>query len=102
MNTDELVAHGRARFEHTAARRLLKEKYRAKLTFAYAGGMWCAGPELLMLLQAVPVEDSVVILDLYENPVRVDPLELQKIVFDRWQEQMTAWLIEFEKTNQKR
>jgi hypothetical protein len=102
MNTDELVAHGRVRFEHTAARRLLKEKYQAKLTFAYRGGMWCAGPELLTLLQAVPVEDDVVILDLYENPVRVDPLELHKIAFDRWQEQMTAWLLEFENTNQKR
>jgi hypothetical protein len=102
MNTDELVAYGRARFEHAAARRLLREKYQAKLTFAYSGGMFCAGPELLTLLQAVPVEDPVVILDLYENPVRVDPLELQKIVFDRWQEQMTAWLLEFENTNQKR
>ena len=102
MNTDELVAHGRARFEHAAARRLLKEKYQAKLTFAYAGGMFCAGPELLTLLQAIPVEDSVVILDLYENPVRVDPGELHRIAFDRWQEQMTAWSIEFESSNQKR
>lgn len=102
MDTEQLVAHSRARFEHAAARQLLKEKYQAKLTFAYRGGMWRAGPELLTLLQAIPVEDAVVILDLYENPVRVDPLELQKIAFDRWQEQMTAWLIEFENSNQKR
>jgi hypothetical protein len=102
MNTDQLVSHGRARFEHAAARRLLKEKYQAKLTFAYAGGMFCAGPELLTLLQAIPVEDSVVILDLYQNPIRIDPLELQKIAFERWQEQMTAWLVEFEANNQKR
>jgi len=102
MNTDELVAYGRARFEHAAARRLLKEKYQAKLTFAYAGGMFCAGPELLTLLQAVPVEDPVVILDLYENPIQVDPQELQRLAFDRWQEQMTAWLVDYETSNQKR
>jgi len=102
MDTEQLIAQGRARFEHAAARRLLKEKYQAKLTFAYAGGMWCAGPELLILLQAIPVEDSVVILDLYENPIRVDPLELQKITLERWQEQMTAWLVEFENNSQKR
>jgi hypothetical protein len=102
MNTDDLVAYGRARFEHAAARRLLKEKYQAKLTFAYAGGMWLAGPELLTLLQAIPVEDDVVILDLYENPIRVNSNDLQQIAFDRWQEQMTAWLIEFESSNQKR
>ena len=27
MNTDALVAHARARFDHAAARRVLKEKY---------------------------------------------------------------------------
>lgn len=102
MDTEQLTAHGRARFEHAAARRLLKEKYQAKLTFAHAGGMFSAGPELLTLLQAIPVEDSVVILDLYQNPVRVSPGELQQLVFERWQEQMTAWLVEFEAGNQQR
>jgi hypothetical protein len=102
MDTEQLISHGRARFEHAAARRLLKEKYQAKLTFAYNGGMFCAGPELLILLQSVPVEDDVVILDLYENPIRVSPGELQHLAFDRWQEQMNAWLVEFESNNQKR
>jgi len=50
MNTDALVAHARARFDHAAARRVLKEKYEAKMVFAHAGGMWRAGPELLTVL----------------------------------------------------
>jgi hypothetical protein len=102
MDTEQLVSHGRTRFEHAGARRLLKEKYQAKLTFAHAGGMFRAGPELLTLLQAIPIEDNVVILDLYENPVRINPGDLQQIAFDRWQEQMNAWLVEFESNNQKR
>lgn len=102
MDTEQLVAHGRARFEHTAARNLLREKYQAKLTFVYNGGMFAAGPELLTLLQSIPVNDNVVILDLYGNPVQVNPGELQHLAFDRWQEQMTAWLVEFEQTSQKR
>ena len=53
MNTDELVAHARARFDHAAARRTLKEKYQAKLTFAHAGGMWSAGPELINILNKI-------------------------------------------------
>ena len=102
MDTEQLVSHGRTRFEHAGARRLSKEKYQAKLTFAHAGGMFRAGPELLTLLQAIPIEDNVVILDLYENPVRINPGDLQQIAFDRWQEQMNAWLVEFESNNQKR
>lgn len=102
MDTNELYEHGRARFEHAAARRLLREKYQAKLIFAHAGGMWQAGPELLTLLQAIPVEDDVVILDLYHNPVRVRASEMKHLVFERWQEQMTGWLIEHEEIAAKR
>ena len=102
MNTEKLIETSRTRFEHTAARRLLKEKYAAKMLFAYNGGMWCAGPELLTLLQAIPVEDSVVILDLYETPVQINPMELQYLALGRWQEQMTAWLSEYEEISKKR
>ena len=102
MDTDALIAHSRARFDHEVAKRILKEKYSARMLFAYRGGMFRAGPELLTVLQACPVEDDVVILDLYENPVKVNPLELQHLAHDRWQEQMNAWLVEYETNSQKR
>lgn len=102
MSTEQIVATARARFEHAAARKLLKEKYESRMTFAYRGGMWRAGPELLTLLHSVPVEDDIVILDLYENPIKVSPLELQHLAHDRWQEQMNAWLVEHEKFQNQR
>jgi hypothetical protein len=101
MNTEQLIAHGRARFDHVAARQTLKEKYQAKLVFAHAGGMWCAGPELLNILAIVPPGDAV-ILDLYETPVQVRPEELRGLAMTRWQEQMNAWLIEYEELNKNR
>ena len=101
MNTDELIAHGRSRFEHAAARRTLKEKYQAKLTFAHAGGMWLAGPELLATLAACTGPDSV-LLDLYDTPIMVDYKELLKLAQERWQEQMNAWLVEYEELNKNR
>jgi hypothetical protein len=102
MNTEDLVAHARARFDHVAARRVLKEKYSARMLFAYQGGMFRAGPELLTLLHACPVEDDIVILDLYENPVQINPGELQQLAHDRWQEQMNAWLVEHDQISQQR
>jgi hypothetical protein len=102
MNTDELVAHGRSRFEHAAARRTLKEKYQAKLIFAHAGGMWKAGPELLSTLNCCVMDKDVVILDMYENPVKVNTKELWNLAAERWQEQMNAWLIEHEELNKNR
>ena len=101
MDTEDLIAHARSRFNHESAKRLLKEKYEARMLFAHAGGMWRAGPELLVLLATVPPVDAV-ILDLYENPIQVNPEELRSLVMQHWQEQMNAWLVEHEESNKKR
>jgi hypothetical protein len=102
MDTNELISHSRARFDHVTARRLLKEKYQAKFIFAHAGGMWQAGPALLSTLHCCTMDKDVVILDLYENPVKINTKELWNLAAQRRQEQMNAWLTEYESLNQKR
>ena len=101
MDTNELIEHSRARFDHHQARQVLIEKYQAKLTFAYHGGMFRAGPDLINMLNCCP-GDEAVITDLYENPVKVATAELKKLAQQRWQEQMTAWLVEYENLNKNR
>ena len=101
MEINNLVAHARARFDHAAGRRLLKEKYEARMLFAHAGGMWRAGPELLTLLAVCP-DETAVILDLYENPVQVNIAELEQAAQQRWQEQMNGWLAEYEELRKQR
>lgn len=95
MDTNDLIEHSRARFDHAAAQRILREKYQAKMAFAHAGGMWQAGPELLTTLSNCPGTEAV-LLDLYQMPVRIQVQELYVMVQQRWQEQMNAWLIEHE------
>ena len=104
MDTDQLIAHSRARFEHEAARRTLREKYQAKLTFAHAGGMWLAGPELINILTASLThgQQGLVLPDMYETPVMVDYKELLTLTQQRWQECMNAWLVEYEQLNRNR
>jgi hypothetical protein len=102
MNTDALVAHARARFDHAAARRTLKEKYEARMLFAHDGGMWQAGPELQCTLLSCAQDKDVVLLDLYETPIRVNVPELYARAHSHWQEQMNAWLLEYQKLNQNR
>ena len=101
MDTNALIAHARARFDHVAAKRVLKEKYQARMIFAHAGGMWQAGPELINILATVPPGDAV-LLDLYENPVQVRPEELRGLAMLRWQEQMNAWLVEHDQLSKQR
>lgn len=101
MNTDQLIKHSRARFDHAAARRVIKEKYEARMLFAHAGGMWRAGPELQTTLLTCP-DSEAVIMDLYENPIRINIQELLALSQQRWQEQMNAWLVEHQQLNQQR
>lgn len=101
MDTDQLIAHTRARFDHAAARRVLKEKYQARMLFAYNGGMWRAGPELQTTLLTCPGIEAVLV-DLYENPVKINTRELLAMSQQRWQEQMNAWLIEHQSLDHKR
>jgi hypothetical protein len=101
MDTDALVARARARFDHAVAKRILQEKYQARMLFAYGGGMWRAGPELQTTLLTCPDAEAV-LLDLYENPIRINTKELYAQSQQRWQEQMNAWLVEHESNSRKR
>lgn len=100
-NIESIVKQSRARFDHEAHREILKQKYQAKMIFAYRDGLWQAGPELLTALYVCQDED-VVLLDLYENPIAVNVEELTEQAYSCWQEQMNAWNVEFEKARQQR
>ena len=90
------------RFDHEAAKQTLKEKYEAKLIFALDGGMWCANPTLIVLLDSIQDIEEPVILDLYNNPVRIKRVLLLTECKQRWQEQMNAWLVELAEVNKQR
>ena len=101
MNTDDTIEYIKSRFDHQTARRLIKEKYQSKMIFAHNGGLWRAGPELQTTLLTCP-DNTAVILDLYETPVRIQTQELYTLSQQLWQEQMNAWLIEHENNSQQR
>ena len=101
MDTDNLIAHGRARFDHAAAKRTLKEKYQGKLVFGWNGGMFKVTPEMITFLSLYDNE-RIVVLDLYENPVEVNAKELCSVMKEKLQEQMNAWLVEYQKLNKNR
>ena len=101
MNTDELVTQARSRFDHAAARRVLKEKYEAKMIFAHAGGMFKSTPEMITFL-SLYAGNEIVLLDLYENPVKVNADHLRDEMQKRWYEQMNAWLVEHTELSKKR
>jgi hypothetical protein len=72
------------------------------MLFAYRGCMWRAGPELTTMIFTCGRMGEVVLPDLYGNPVKIDTQELLPMSQERFNEQMTAWLVEFEELSQLR
>jgi hypothetical protein len=98
---EEVIKNAKARFDHNQSKQILKEKYESKMLFALNGGMWQANPTLIATLSLF--EDSDIVLeDLYNNPVKVDKDELLTKAKEHWQEQMNAWLFEFEQNSRER
>lgn len=101
MDTDKLSQRIRKRFDHNQAKRVLREKYQAKMLFAYNGGMWCAGPDLIVLCNC-NTSPECVFEDTHGNPIKVNVSELKKLTLERWHEQMNAWHAEYESLKRER
>lgn len=97
---NDILQNSKARLAHNQQKQILAEKYESKMLFAYAGGMWKAGPELVNVLSAM--DGEIVLLDEYKVPVRVNVTELLEQVKMRWQEQMNAWHTEYNELSRQR
>jgi hypothetical protein len=102
LEPEQLVKEIKSRFDHATQKKLLREKYQSKMTFAYRGGMWQAGPELNNMVFTCGKIGEVVLPDLYNNPVLIDTKELMSLSQERWNEQMNAWYIEHEELAKQR
>lgn len=101
MDTKSLIKEAQARFNHNHAKSLLKEKYQAKLTVANQGGLWKVTPELLMFLDLAGAEE-LVLLDSYDNPVKVNRGQLLTLVRDTYNTVMEQWYNEFQELRKNR
>lgn len=87
---NELVKTARLRFKHNESKIYLKEKYKARLTIPFNGGMFTASIELLSFLSTLQV-DKIVVLDNYDNPIEVVPKQLYDTLFYTYTSVMRDW-----------
>jgi hypothetical protein len=101
MDTDALIAHARAKFDHAIARKVMQEKYQARMIFGWNGGMFRTSPELITFLSLYG-DEEIVMPDLYENPIKFKASDVCNIMRAKWQEQMNAWLVEHSQLSRQR
>ena len=101
MDTKQLINDTKARFKHNSAKQYLKDKYQAKLTVANQGGLWKVTPELLVFVDSAGSND-LILLDSYENPIKVNRLELLTLLRDTYNNVMVEWHSEFKNLENNR
>lgn len=101
MDTAQLVKDVKARFNINYQKQQLHEKYNAKLIFADQGGLWTANTILLSQLNSF-TSDTIVMLDNYENPIKINRLSLYQKAQSLYIETMTEWYDEYEKLKNNR
>ena len=101
MDTENLIKDTKARFAHNSAKAYLKDKYQSKLTVANQGGLWKVTPELLVFIDSAGSEE-LILVDSYDNPVKVKRLELLQQVRDTYNNVMEEWYTEFKKLENNR
>ena len=101
MDAKTLIQHSKARFNLNAQKEQLKEKYQSKLIFADQGGLWTVNPNFLSQL-ASSNEKNVILLDNYQNPIKIDREELLRKANNLYLEVMEQWHTEYNELQNKR
>ena len=101
MDTKTLIADTKARFSHNAAKAYLKDKYKSKLIVADQGGLWVANQETIAFLLCT-MEDTVVLIDSFDNPVKVDRAALRAKLVSTYATVMAEWHTEWQELEKKR
>ncbi len=101
MDTHQLISETKARFSHNSAKAYLKDKFTSKLIVAEQGGLWTAKPELISFLGATK-STTLIIIDNFDNPVKVNRKELLNKLVDTYNTAMTDWYVEWSELEKKR
>lgn len=101
MDTTKLLTDAKARFSHNSAKAYLRDKYSSKLIVAEQEGLWTASTSLISFLSSIDTE-YVVIIDDFDNPVRVNVAELRAKLFHTYVTVMDEWEKEWTSVESKR
>ncbi len=98
---DKLEQFAQAKFEHAVAKKNLKEKIDSELYVAHNGGMFKADQALIAFLKAWE-EDTIYMIDTYDNPIKVERIQLLEYAKKAYQQTINAYHVEYEQLRQTR
>ncbi len=100
MDTNNLIADIKLRFNHYESKKYLEEKYLNQLIFADQGGIWKITPELLSFLKHCT--EPTIMLDIHNKPVKIDSQNLYSKLEQHYRDVTTRWHAEYSELSKNR
>jgi len=101
MDIKNLLAESKAKFNHNSAKAYLAEKFKSKLIVAEQGGLWKADAETILLLNSF-TSANLILLDTFNNPVKVNRQQLLEKLQQTYDTTMEQWYAEWQVLESKR
>lgn len=101
MDTLSLITEAKARFNHNSAKAYLKDKYDSKFIVADQAGLWRANLETINFLNSSS-DTWVILIDTFNNPVKVNRINLLEKLTDIYKNVMEEWYTEWAELEKKR
>jgi len=90
MNVENLLVESKIRFDFISQKNQLKEKYQSKMIFADQGGLWVSSLNFISELNGID-EETIILLDNYENPIKVNRKQLLDKAKENYNNIITQW-----------
>jgi hypothetical protein len=101
MNTELIKQTTKIKYDHGVAKISAKENHQARLLLTQSGGTFRVTPELISFL-SIDKSETIILLDIYDNPIRVNRENLFSAAILLYEEVMTDWWNTVNKINNQR
>mgnify|MGYP003337466268 FL=1 len=101
MQTEKLIELSKLRIDQQTSKLALAERVEQQLLVTHNGGLFKSSPELICFL-TIWSEDTLFVPDVYNNPIKVNRLELLAECKAAYQAALIDWHCEYEKLKQQR
>lgn len=102
MTVELIKRTAKARYLHSVAKLTAKENHQAQLLLTVQGGTFRVTCELIAFLSITKLGDTTVILDIYDNPIRVDRKLLLASAIELYNRVMDSWATAVDEINKQR
>jgi len=102
MNIELIKQTSKTKYLHSLAKIANKEHHESLLLVTISGGTFRSSPELISFLDIESMGNTVILLDIYDNPISVDRIQLLELCITSYKTTMNSWLKCSEQINGQR